>query len=192
MDSAFDSDHSARSGRPPIPSFLYGHAMAGAGLILMGYLLAYMVRFESLMGAWTGPAILTIVVMVMVMVLITVRKEEGALRFGRAFGLSLLAGMLARMGYTVFNLLLFHVMRPDLKDAFVDLVMDKTNEAFGSFGGAMQGNMDVIFEKSTRFSISVPGQLLDAAMSVFWIGFVALIVAAIMKRNPDSADAFQG
>jgi len=192
MDSTLYPDPPARSDRPLIPSFLYGHAMAGAGLILMGYLLAYMIQFESLMGVWTGPMILTVVVMVMIMVLITVRNEEGGLRFGRAFGLSLLAGMLARLGYNLFNLLLFHVMRPDLAAAYVDLVMDKTNQTYDSFGGAMPGNMEVILERSTRFSISVPGQLLDAVMSVFWIGFVALIVAAVMKRNPDSAEGFQG
>lgn len=192
MESAFDSNHSKRSERPLIPPFLFGHGLAGAGLILMGYLLAYMVQFESLLGAWTGPAMLTVVVMVMVMVLITAKREEGALRFGRAFGLSLISGMLTRLGYTVFNLLLFHVMRPDLRGAYVELVMDKSLETIGSLGGVMEVSMTELLEKSTRFSISVPGQLLDAAMSAFWIAFVALIVAAIMKRNPETAGGFQG
>ena len=192
MDNTFQPVEPVTASRPLIPSCLYGHALAGAGLILMGYLLAFMIRFESLLGHWTGPAILTVVVMVMVMVLLTVRKEEGGLSFGRAFGLSLLAGMLARMGYTVFNVLLFHVLRPDLVDAYVDLIMEKTGEALSVFGGEMPLGMDEMLEQSTRFAVSVPGQLLDAATSVFWIGFVALVMAAFLKRTPAPVDGFQG
>ncbi len=178
--------------RKAIPPYLFGHAAAGAALILMGYLLAYMIRFESLLGSWTGPAVLTVVVMVMVMVLLTVRKEEGTLAFGRAFGLSLLAGVLARFGYNVFNILLFHVMRPDLLDVYVDLVLDKSNEVLMAFGGNMPAGMDQMMEQSTRFSISVPGQLLDAGMNSIWVAFVALIVAAILKRSPAAEEGFNG
>ena len=59
---------------------------------------------------------------------------RGQLQFGRAFGLALFSGWLARLGYNVFNLLLFSVMRPDLKVPYADLVVDKSMEAFELLG----------------------------------------------------------
>jgi hypothetical protein len=79
-----------------------------------------------------------------------------------------------------------------LVDAYVDLIMEKTGEALAVFGGEMPLGMDEMLEQSTRFAVSVPGQLLDAATSVFWIGFVALVMAAFLKRTPAPVDGFQG
>ena len=103
-------------------------------MILIGYFLAYLVQFDWLLGAWATPFVLMVVVAVMVMVLLTVRGDEGQLQFGRAFGLALFSGWLARLGYNVFNLLLFSVMRPDLKVPYADLVVDKSMEAFELLG----------------------------------------------------------
>ena len=151
-----------------------------------------MIRFESLLGSWTGPAVLMVVVMVMVMVLLTVRKEEGTLAFGRAFGLSLLVGVLARLGYNLFNILLFQFMRPDLQDVYVDLVMDKSNEVLMAFGGNIPTGMHEVMEPLIRFSISIPGQLVDAGLNSIWVAFVALIVAAILKTSPEAEEGFNG
>ena len=182
--------------RKAIPKLTYNHAFAGAALILMGYLLAYLVRFELLLGAWTTPYVLTVVVAVMVMVLVSVRNEEGSLRFGRAFGLAILAGFLARIGYNVFNVLLFHVLRPDLQDAYVDLIVDKAEEALVAFSGGALGDgengLGAMLETSTRYSLTIPGQMVDAFSSLVWLAFVALIVAAILKRNPPQSGGFNG
>ncbi len=122
--------------RPAIPGFLLGHGAAGAGLVLMGYLLAYLIRFEALLGHWSTPYVLTVVVSVMVMVLLTVRKEEGMLSFGRAFGLSLLAGFLVRLGYNAFMLLLFHV---DASGFGRCLCWARCATGRGSYGGVQYG-----------------------------------------------------
>lgn len=184
--------------REAIPSLLYGHALAGAAIILIGYLMAYLVSFESLIGSWTSTCVFTAVVMVMVMVLISVRNQEQVLPFGRAFGLSVLAGFLARLGYNVFNLLLFHVIRPDLLDPYVDLVVGRSQEALESLGvdlsrlGGAGSDFQGILEESTRYSLSVEGQLLDALTSLLWIAVVALIVSAILKRAPKGGGGFTG
>ena len=60
-----------------VPTSLYGHASAGAALILIGYFLMYLVQFEAILGTWATPFVLMVVVAVMVMVLLTVRQEEG-------------------------------------------------------------------------------------------------------------------
>ena len=179
-----------------IPSLLLGHSAAGFSLVLSGYLLAYMIRFEALLGYWSTPFVLTVVVAVMVMVLLSVRQEEGRLKFGRAFGLSLLAGFLVRLGYNSFMLLLFHVMRPDLVDAYVDLVLQKTEEAMSAFNvGDVSGqweDMVQMIEVSTRSSLTVGGQMADAFTGLVWLAFVAAVVSLILKRNPDKAEGFQG
>ena len=179
-----------------IPSKLYGHALAGAGLILVGYLMAFLVNFEWLLGGWTTPYVLTVVVAVMVMVLLTVRQDEGQLRFGRAFGLSLLAGFLARLGYNLFNLLLFQVLRPDLLDAYVALVVEKAEEALSAFNlGSLSEEMEgfgALLETSTRYSMTFSGQCTDAMTSIVWLAFVALIVSAVLKRGGQGDATFNG
>ena len=124
----------SRFDRSPVPSVLFGHAAAGAALVMIGYFLAILCHFEWILGAWSTPFVLMVVVAVMVMVLLTVRREEGELAFGRAFGLSLLAGWLARLGYNLFNLVYFHLLHPEHVEAYVKLVVDKSSEALGVFG----------------------------------------------------------
>ena len=179
-----------------IPSKLFGHALAGAGLIVAGYSMAFLVNFEWLLGGWTTPFVLTVVVAVMVMVLLTVRQDEGKLAFGRAFGLSLLAGFLVRLGYNLFNLLLFQVLRPDLLDAYVALVIEKAEEALSAFNleslSADVEGFGALLETSTRYSMTFSGQCTDALTSIVWLAFVALIVSAVLKRGGQGDATFNG
>ncbi|MDA8695536.1 DUF4199 domain-containing protein [Flavobacteriales bacterium] len=179
-----------------IPSLLFGHSAAGAGLVLSGYLLAYMIRFEALLGHWSTPFVLTVVISVMVMVLLSVRQEEGRLSFGRAFGLSLLSGFLVRLGYNIFMVLLFHVMRPDLVEAYVGLVLEKTEEALLAFnlGGLSEQRQEMMemAALSTRNSLSLTGQFTDALVGLIWLAFVAAIVSLILKRKPVKSGVFRG
>ena len=100
-------DPKAQQCRHAIPSVLLGHAAAGAGMVFIGYFSAVLVHFDWMLGAWSTPFVLMVVVSVMVMVLLTVRRDEGTLGFGRAFRLSLLSGWITRIGYNIFNLLYF-------------------------------------------------------------------------------------
>jgi hypothetical protein len=132
----------------------------------------------------------------MVMVLLSVRQEEGRLSFGRAFGLSLLSGFLVRLGYNIFMVLLFHVMRPDLVEAYVGLVLEKTEEALLALNmGGLSEQREEMMEMaalSTRNSLSLTGQCTDALVGLIWLAFVAAIVSLILKRKPLEDGAFRG
>ncbi len=196
MNSTKISDVQQR--RQAIPSVLLGHAAAGAGMVLIGYFSAVLVHFDWMLGAWSTPFVLMVVVSVMVMVLLTVRRNEGALGFGRAFGLSLLSGWIARMGYNLFNLLYFHWLRPNHVEAYVSLVAEKSEEALAVFGGDVaseaMGDMDMgsLFRDQALWSLSPLGQATDALISIFWVGLVALIVAAILRRPPENSVGLGG
>ena len=181
---------SSRLDRSPVPSVLFGHAAAGAALVMIGYFLAILRHFEWILGAWSTPFVLMVVVAVMVMVLLTVRREEGELAFGRAFGLALLAGWLARLGYNLFNLVYFHLLHPEHVEAYVELVVDKSSEALGVFGldaEALGGaDMAGLFREQALWSLSPAGQGADALTAIVWLAIVALIVSAILKRPPES------
>lgn len=178
-----------------IPAAVLGHGLAGAALILMGYLLSYLIGFELILGNWATPFVLMVVVAVMVMVCLTVRRQEGGLKFGRALGLSLVSGVLARSGYNVFNVLLFHIMRPDLKGAYVDLVVERSEELIMAFGGsaALDGmDLGAVMRESTLFSLSLPGQIVDLLWSLVWLLIVGLVVAAILRRHRPESTGFEG
>jgi len=184
--------------RQLIPSVLWGHAAAGAGMVFVGYFSAALVHFEWLLGSWSTPFVLMVVVSVMVMVLLTVRRDEGALGFGRAFGLSVLSGWIARMGYNLFNLMYFQWLRPNHLESYVGLVAEKSEEALAVFGldmaeEALKGqDMVGLFRDQAVWSLSPMGQAADALASVFWVGLVALIVAVILRRPPENSAGFGG
>jgi len=182
--------------RKSIPTVLYGHAAAGAAMVIVGYFLAVLVHFEWLLGSWSTPYVLMGVVAVMVMVLLTVRREEQGLAFRRAFGLAFLAGWLARMGYNLFILIFFGLLRPDLGEAYVELVLEKSLEAFAVFGlggiSELEGmSMETMLREQAVWSLSPAGQAVDALTAMFWVAIVALVVAAILRRLPATAE-FKG
>ena len=129
---------------PGPPCSLHG---AGAALVMVGYFMAFW-PLRVAFGAWSTPFVLMVVVSVMVMVLLTV-VGEGATSFGRAFGLSLLAGWLARIGYNVFNLLYFGLLHGHAGDyancwrtsprrhfpCSASMPMRRTADMAGCFGG---------------------------------------------------------
>ena len=74
--------------------------------------------------------------------------------------------------------------------------MDKAEEALVAFSGsalgAGEGGFGAMLEASTRYSLTLSGQGVDAMSSLVWLAFVALIVAAILKRNPPESGGFNG
>lgn len=176
-----------------IPQSVLQQALMGGVLLLAGYLVIYLISPESIMGGWASLFVLATVVVVMVKSLLAVRTEEGELKFGRAFGLALVGGCLARLGYNVFNVILFGLLRPDLVDAYVDLVMNKTEEAISSMGmdlSAVGVNLSEIGDQ-LRWTLTPVGQLADWFQSIILLAILALIVAAILKRNVES-NQFEG
>ena len=194
IHSMKDSDVQQR--RQAIPSVLLGHAVAGAVMVFVGYFSAVLVHFDWMLGAWSTPFVLMVVVSVMVMVLLTVRRDEGTLGFGRAFGLSLLSGWIARMGYNLFNILYFNWLRPNHVEAYVSLVAAKSEEALAVFGmdvaSESMEDMGSMLREQALWSLSPLGQVTDALTAVFWVGLVALIVAAILRRSPENSAGVGG
>lgn len=175
-----------------LPPSLFAHAGLGAALVMVGYFMAVMVHFEWLLGSWSTPFVLMVVVSVMVMVLLTVRQEEAGLAFGRAFGLSLLAGWLARLGYNVFNLVYFGVLHPKHAEDYANMLADKSTEALAVFGIGMDAvsqnkeSMAEMFREQALWSLTPAGQAVDAMTAVLWVSLVAVIVAVILRRKPEA------
>ena len=180
--------------RRDLPPSLFLHAGLGAALVMVGYFMAVLVHFEWLLGSWSTPFVLMVVVSVMVMVLLTVRQEEGGIQFGRAFGLSLLAGWLARLGYNVFNLLYFGLLHPGHAEDYANMLADKSTEALAIFGIGLDAEvqdsttMTEMFREQALWSLSPAGQAADAMTALLWVSLVAAIVSAILRRTPDAAE----
>ena len=92
----------------------------------------------------------------------------------------------------------FQILRPDLVDAYADLVLGKSMEAFSAFGldGGMPAeiegmSMEDLVRDQAVWSISPGGQVVDALTGMLWVAIVALVVAAILRRTAES-DGFKG
>ena len=173
----------SRLDRSPVPSVLFGHAAAGAALVMIGYFLAILRHFEWILGAWSTPFVLMVVVAVMVMVLLTVRREEGELVFGRAFGLRCWpvagASRIQPVQSGVFPSPAPKALRPTSNWWWTNL----GGKVFGLDAEALEETWRASFEQAL-WSLSPLGRG-DALTAIVWVAS-ALIVSAILKRPPES------
>ena len=100
-----------------------------------------------------------------------------------------LGGWLARLGYNAFNLLLFSVLRPDLKEPYIKLLVETSMEAIEllgvspSSGGLKDSDLMALFRQEAEKSLTFWGQIRDGMFSLIWVALVALIIAAILQRR---------
>ena len=117
---------------------------------------------------------------------INYRNEIGGyLSYGKAFmhGFILLAvsGLLG----TAFNILLYHVVDPELPTKLTEAIIRNTEEMMAGFG-APQGTIDQTIdglrvEMPGNFSIS--GLLYGYVKAMIWYCIIALITSLIVRKN---------
>ncbi|RMF21240.1 MAG: DUF4199 domain-containing protein [Bacteroidetes bacterium] len=109
------------------------------------------------------------------------RDEElaGFIPFGRAFGVGFFTGMIATLISSIFQFIYVKFIDP----GFIDRIKETTLETYEQMG---------MTEERIEQSMEMLDKMYTPGMMVFWavIGaavicaIVALIVAAVMKRNP--------
>ena len=186
----------SNSTRQLIPRMLYEYAVAGAVLVMMGHLIASLWQLDWILGSWSFPFTLMVVVACMVMVLLTLRREEEHVAFGRAFGLALLVGWFTSLGFNLFILLFFNVFHPEHVEAFVDLEIEQSIQTVEMVGFDVDAfgreKMTSLCRDLSRWFLTPLGQAAHALAAIVWVTFVALIVAFILRRPPTTTAGFVG
>ena len=167
-------------------AIIYGVA---AGLVVSVItLLAYLTDKSLLANWWFGMIMLPIPVIAMVMAGIAIRKEKGSLPFGEAFLNTFITGIVFSAVSVIFQILLYHAIDPELPAYLMEKAMENTAAMMEKFG-VPESQMDIAMEeaaKSIGDAFTVGNQLMSVIWSAIVWGIVALIIAAIIKRNPET------
>ena len=186
MSDALDSSRLPDPGSVPFINTAVRYGVIGGLIFIIYGMIANFTGFNR-PSAGIGAMVLNFLIFIGLYVGIQVaaikkhRDEElgGAIQFGRAFMVGIVVAVIAGIISAVFNYFYMTVIDPDMLSTMVE-EMEVMYERMGMSESQIEAAMEQIrtgFEPTKMF---VQGII----MSVIMGGIVALIVAAIMKKNP--------
>ena len=172
-----------------INQLVWQNGALAALIYLIISLVAYIMGVEVLVGWPVGVAQSLLIIITMIVVSRSIREDEdGIINFLRLFGHIMISVVCILFASLLFNLLLFNVINPDLIDSVVDITLERVEgmmQSFGVEGDLLQETLDET-ELEIRKGYTPGGALISLIFgSAFW-GLIALIIAAIFKRNSEN------
>jgi len=172
-----------------INQLVWQHCGLAALISVILSLVAYIIGVEALVGWPLGMAQSLLIVITMVVVSRAIRADEdGIINFSRLLGHIMIAVVCLLAASIVFNLVLFNLIDPGLIDTVADITLERVEGMMGSFGleADLLEETLVETELQIRKGYTLSGSFIGLFYSsIFW-GLIALIVAAIFKRNPEN------
>ena len=140
-----------------------------------------------MLSTWVSVSGFLLVVLAMVLGTVAVRaNEEGFISFGRAFSHALASAGVASLMGAGFQLFLTSIYDSDLVDKLADASIDKIEEKMGPLVSQLPGGLDEL-RGQVIWAMAPSGQMLSWLLGMIFWALVALIVAAILKReSPNS------
>ncbi len=149
-------------------------------------LLLYIVDASLFAAWWVALLMLAVVIALVAYYGIQHRNEEGGfLTFGKGWIYSMNAFIVAGLIGTLFRILLFNVVDPDLAEIVTDQAVENAASMMESFGTPEEA-MDQALEdtrKSTMESFTVMGNMKNFLWAILIYAIVSLITGAIIKKN---------
>ncbi|MCH2197770.1 MAG: DUF4199 domain-containing protein [Flavobacteriales bacterium] len=167
------------------------YGVIGGLVSIAATLVMYIVNPALLASFWIMMLFIPVQIVFVVLGTIAARKNAGGyMPFGKAFLNAFVCGMVMSLLGVLFQIMLFHVIDPELPAYLMEEAMQNTAEMMSKFGmpeEAMQEAMAQAGEDIEK-GFSVAGMFGNLITSVFFWGFIGLIVGLIVKRNPPEAD----
>ena len=162
------------------------------GLIVVIFtLLMYVVDVTLLASFWVGIAILVLFVGAILFAGFNFRKENGGyLEFGAAFQFSFITLVVCGLISTLGNILLYHVIDPQLPEFLVETQLESMLAMMDSFGAGDNMTGDQLDEtrQGLEVNYTLSGQLKSFGTGLILYAIFALIIAVIIKRKDTSLD----
>lgn len=122
---------------------------------------------------------------------INYRNEIGGfLPYGKAWQHSFATFFVSGLMYTIFTMLLYFVIDPDLPAQLVEAGMDNSREMMENFG-TPEDQIDTELEKArerTENQFKIGGMLTGFGISLIFYAVIATITALFTRKNPPMDD----
>ena len=111
---------------------------------------------------------------------------DGFLPYGKAFVHGFIVLAISALVATLFNMVLYNVIDPELPQKLTEASLENTREMMTSFG-APEESIDQAVEQaraSTEKQFTLTGQLISLVSIFFFSAIMALISAIFVKKTP--------
>ncbi|MCW5911980.1 MAG: DUF4199 domain-containing protein [Cyclobacteriaceae bacterium] len=110
----------------------------------------------------------------------------GFLPYGKAFVHGFLVLAVSALVATLFSMVLYNVIDPDLPQNLTDASLENTREMMEKFGAPEEAIDQAIEDAKGRTAnqFTITGQLIGYASILFFSAIMALISAIFVKKNP--------
>lgn len=174
---------------PMINPVVWPHAGLSALLVVAIQLVAYVLGVDAMVSPWSSLAVSLAFPIGMSLALIALRRDEGnVLSFGRGWRHAWAVAAVMQAAQTGYQLILFHVLAPDIIEPVISATLDALDERLGAFGDAM-GEATAFkqeIEVSLRDGFTVRGLLYSGLWGWGFSAVGALVVALVFRRKPAS------
>lgn len=153
-------------------------------------LVIYLIDPALLANWWVGLASIPIVIIILVVGGLAIRKQEGGyITFGKAFINMLVIGIVMAVISSLYQMILFHVIDPELPQFLMEKSMENMAEMMSNFGMPEAQLEEAMSEAAASMEdqFSIGNQILGIIWGSVFYAVLALILALIVKRNPENA-----
>ncbi len=142
----------------------------------------------TMMADWKlGILVICIVIGMTIYTGINYRNQIGGLLpYGKAFQHGLVFMIVGGVIYSLYNLLLYTVIDPELPSKLIDVTLEKTEQMLENFGmsGDQLDKAMADAKKRSEGQFSIKGVFTGFAFSIIFYAVIALITSLVTRRNP--------
>lgn len=145
----------------------------------------YLVDIKLFTAWWIGLASIAIYLAIGIYLLSKTRKELGGVfSFKEAFTTYFISAIIGIAISVIFNILLFNVIDPSLKDTVQELSVESAVTMMKKFGTPTSEIKKAVENMTKSNQFETLNQIKGAAFSIIFSAIFGLILAAIFKSKP--------
>ena len=150
--------------------------------------LGYALNLELLVNFWMNLLILPIVIITFG--IISTAKSKGLLNgflsFKQAFSSYFITVAIGVLISTVVSIIIFNFIDPDAANTLKELIVEKTISLMEGMGAPAETIAENVEKIESQDTFGFGTQLKNLAQGLVFFAVIGLIVAAIMKKNPET------
>jgi len=171
-----------------IKSSAINYGLYLGGVLSLFTALAYAINLELLVNFWLTLLILPILIIAFGIISTAKTKSilNGFSSFKQAFSSYFITVAIGVMISTVVSVIIFNFIDPDAALELKELIVEKTINFMEGMNAPNEAIAEGIEKIESQDTFGLGTQLKSLAQSLIFFAVIGLIVAAVMKKNPDA------
>lgn len=181
-----EDQQTTEAGAPSLVNHALKHGMILGAISVVIVVLCYVVDFSIMVSFKFLALMLVIGLGYVIYAGINFRSEgDGFLSYGKAFQHGLMVLAISGVVGTIFGMILYHVVDPDLSNRMTDAIIRNTEEMMAGFGAPQESIDKAIEEMRTDMpnQFTIGGQALTFLKSMIWYAIIAAITSLFVRKN---------